>query len=187
MARHVDVTVDEHVTVLFNRGGLYALHQPVVITMLVFIYVGALDCINAIPTIINRLLDKVQRPATLVSSSLIASAATNAMTSSQYANSFIVGETFAKKYDQLGVPRKVLSRSLEDTGTMIESLVPWSTTAVFVYATLGISVVDYWQWQWLSLINIMLAFSFAWLGIGQFRNSHSGKEPSSVISAGKPT
>jgi len=187
MTRHVDVTVDEHVTVLFNRGGLYALHQPVVITILVFIYVGALDCVKAIPTIINRLLDNVQRPATLISSSLIASAATNAMTSSQYANSFIVGETFAKKYDQLGVPRKVLSRSLEDTGTMIESLVPWSTTAVFIYATLGISVAEYWQWQWLSLINIVLAFMFAWLGIGQFQNARSKKESSRFISAGKST
>jgi len=160
----------EHIAVLFNRGGLYALNAPIVITILVFIYVGAIDCINAIPTLIKHLLAGIQKSSSLISTSLIASAITNAMTSSQYANSFIVGEAFSGKYDQLGIPRKVLSRSLEDTGTMIESLVPWSTTAVFIYATLGVSVQEYWHWQLLSLINIPLAFLFAYLGIGCFKS-----------------
>ncbi len=160
----------EHIAVLFNRGGLYALNAPIMITILVFIYVGAIDCINAIPTLINRLLFGIKKSSSLIAISLIASAVTNAMTSSQYANSFIVGEAFVNKYDQLGIPRKVLSRSLEDTGTMIESLVPWSTTAIFIYASLGVAVQDYWHWQLLSLINIPLAFIFALLGIGCFKS-----------------
>ena len=41
---------------------------------------------------------------------------------------------------------------------MIESLVPWSTTTVFIYATLDVSITDYWHWQLLSLVNIPLAF-----------------------------
>lgn len=167
-AEHL-IALPEHIAVLFERGGLYALNQPIMITILVFIYVGALDCINAMPTLINRLLRGVTKPSTLVASSLVASAVTNAMTSSQYANSFINGEAFAKKYDDFGVNRKVLSRSLEDTGTMIESIVPWSTTAVFIYATLGVSVADYWHWQLLSLINIPLAFILAFLGLAQFK------------------
>jgi NhaC family Na+:H+ antiporter len=162
-------SLPKHIAVLFERGGLYALNQPIIITILVFIYVGALDCINAMPTLINRLLSGVKKSSTLVASSLVASAVTNAMTSSQYANSFINGEAFAKKYDEFGVSRKVLSRSLEDTGTMIESIIPWSTTAVFIYATLGVSVADYWHWQLLSLINIPLAFILAFFGLAQFK------------------
>ncbi len=171
MATAKDITqLPEHIAMLFNRGGLYALNAPIMITILVFIYVGAIDCINAMPTLINRLLSGVKKSSSLIATSLIASATTNAMTSSQYANSFIVGEAFADKYDQLGVPRKVLSRSLEDTGTMIESLVPWSTTSVFIYASLGVSVQEYWHWQLLSLINIPLAFMLAYFGVGCFKN-----------------
>lgn len=177
MANSVDGSLlPDHIAVLFNRGGLYALNAPIVITILVFIYVGAIDCINAIPTLIKRLLVGIQKTSSLIATSLVASAITNAMTSSQYANSFIVGEAFSSKYDQLGIPRKVLSRSLEDTGTMIESLVPWSTTAVFIYATLGVSVEDYWHWQLLSLINIPLAFLFAYLGFGCFKNESAKPE-----------
>ncbi len=161
----------EHIAALFNRGGLYALVEPIVITLMVFIYVGAIDCIDAMATLIKHLLAKIQRVGSLIAASLVASAFTNAMTSSQYANSFIVGDAFAQKYDALGVPRTILSRSLEDTGTMIESLVPWSTTAVFVYATLGVSVQQYWQWQLLSLINIPMAFGLAFLAGRRFKPS----------------
>lgn len=158
------VALPEHIGALFNRGGIYALVEPIVITLMVFIYVGAIDCINAMPTLIKHLLAKIERAGSLIAASLVASAFTNAMTSSQYANSFIVGDAFGKKYDELGVPRTTLSRSLEDTGTMIESLVPWSTTAVFIYATLGVSVQEYWHWQLLSLINIPMAFILAFWG-----------------------
>jgi NhaC family Na+:H+ antiporter len=165
----------DNIASLFNRGGLYALSEPIIITLLVFIYVGIIEQIQAMPTLINRLFIKVEKPSTLIISSLVASGMTNAMTSSQYANSFIVGEAFSKKYDEFKVPRKVLSRSLEDTGTMLESLIPWSTTAVFVYATLGVPVQEYWHWQLLSLINICLAFFFAYTGIACFRKSDRDK------------
>lgn len=170
MAQISDISMlPDSIATLFNRGGLYALSEPIIITLLVFIYVGIIEQIQAMPTLINRLFIGVKKGSTLIASSLIASGITNAMTSSQYANSFIVGEAFAKKYDEFKVPRKVLSRSLEDTGTMIESLIPWSTTAVFVYVTLGVSVQDYWYWQLLSLFNICLAFIFAYTGIGCFQ------------------
>jgi NhaC family Na+:H+ antiporter len=151
----------QHIAVLFNRGGLYELNDPIIIVIMVFIYVGACDCIKAMETLVNQLLAATKTRAMLVSASLVASAVTNSMTSSQYANSFIVGQAFSDKYDQLKVPRRILSRSLEDTGTMLESIVPWTTTAVFIYGTLGVSVYEYWHWQLLTLFNIPLAFILA--------------------------
>jgi len=90
------------------------------------------------------------------------------MTGNQYATSFIVGEAFKHRYDKLGVTRKVLSRSLEDYGTMIESLIPWHPTALFMVSVMGIAVGDYWHWQLLSLINLIIAPLLAILGVGCF-------------------
>ena len=91
---------------------------------------------------------------------------TNALTANQYATSFIVGDAFKQRFDNLGIPRKVLSRSIEDTGTMIESLVPWHPTALFMVTTLGVAVQDYWSWQILTLANLAIAPLLAITGIG---------------------
>ncbi|MGB2500747.1 MAG: Na+/H+ antiporter NhaC [Mariniblastus sp.] len=162
------------ITGLLNRGGLYALNEPIIIAFMVFIFIGATDKIDAMPTVVNRLMKVVKSPRGTVLASLFATGITNAMTSNQFATSFIVGDAFKSKYDQQKVPRKVLSRSLEDTGTMLESLVPWHTSAIYMVVTLGVPLSEYWHWQCLSLCNILVAAILAITGIGCFYPSQTG-------------
>lgn len=161
-------TVPENIKVLFNRGGLYELNEAIMFTFMVFIFIGALDIMDAMPKIVGRLFRSVKTRSGLIISTLLATAFTNAFTSNQSATSFIIGDAFKKQYDKFGIQRKVLSRSLEDYGTMIETLVPWTASTIFVVGTLGIPYADYWHWQLLSLINIIIAPLLALTGIGCF-------------------
>ena len=162
--------VPAEVGVLLDRGGLYALNDAIITAFMVFVFIGAMEHIRAMPTVVNRLLTGVHSARSTILTTLLATGVTNALTSNQYATSFIVGDAFKSKYDRLGVPRKVLSRSLEDAGTMIETLIPWTAASLFMGATLGISFSDYWHWQLLSLINLVVAGFLASTGIGCFLN-----------------
>lgn len=142
---------------LVNRGGLYSMSQAIFVAFLVFFFIGALDTIDAMPRVVARLFGFAKtRRATLLST-LASTGLTNALTSNQYATSFIIGDAFKSRFDKLKIPRKVLSRSLEDYGTMIESIIPWTTTAIFMVATLNVAWADYWYWQLLSLFNLLIA------------------------------
>ncbi len=158
--------VPSQAALLLNRGGLYELVELVVLTFIVFIFIGALDHIRAMPVIINRILGKAgSRPGTIIAS-LFATGFTSAVTSNQYATIFIIGDAFKERYDEFGIPREVLSRSLEDYGTMLVSLVPWHTAVIFAVSTLGVPYSDFWHWQLLSLINMVIAPLLAITGIG---------------------
>ena len=167
MATWVSI-VPENVTVLFNRGGLYALNEAIFFTFMVFIFIGILDMVKAMPTIVNIVFKRVRKRWTLILSSLVATAFTNAFTSNQSATSFIIGDAFKPAYDKLKVSRKVLSRSIEDYGTMIETLIPWHASSLYVVATLGVSFADYWHWQLPTIINLIIAPLLAITGIGCF-------------------
>ena len=160
--------VTEPVATLLNRGGLYALIDAIVIAILVFTFIGTCEHVRAIDTVVLRVFRFARRRTATILSTLAAAAVTNALTSNQYATSFIVADAFKAKYDALGISRKVLSRSLEDTGTMLESVVPWTPTAVFMVATLGVPFAAYAPWQLLSLANFVVAPALAILGIGLF-------------------
>ncbi|MEZ4699965.1 MAG: Na+/H+ antiporter NhaC [Rhodothermales bacterium] len=160
--------VSERVQILMNRGGLYALNESITVAFMVFIYIGVIDNIQAMPIVVGRLFRFARSRPSVILASLAATAVTNAMTSNQYATSFVVGDAFKSKYDALRIPRQVLSRSLEDAGTMIESIIPWTTTAVFMVGALGVPYADYWHWQLLTLINLVVAPALAILGIGCF-------------------
>lgn len=160
----------ENIDVLFNRGGLYELNETIVFTIMVFVFIGAIDRIEAMPRIVNKIFNFADSRSSVILSSLLATAFTNVTTSNQSATSFIIGDAFKQKYDSLKIPRKVLSRSIEDYGTMIESVIPWTATTLFMTATLGVSFSEYWYWQLLSLINLLIAPMLAITGKGCFYN-----------------
>jgi len=155
---------------LVNRGGLYSMSEAIFVAFLVFFFIGTIDLIDAMAVVVDRVFSFASSRSSTILSALGATAFTNAMTSNQYATSFIVGDAFISRFDRLRIPRKVLSRSLEDTGTMLESLVPWHATSVFMVATLGVPWEQYWHWQLLSLANFIVAPTVAILGIGCFYN-----------------
>jgi NhaC family Na+:H+ antiporter len=78
---------------------------------------------------------------------------------------------FKEKFDEVDVDRRVLSRSLEEGGTLLTALIPWTTTGAFYTATLGVHTFDYAQWSLLNWINPLIGIAFAWLGIAIFRRS----------------
>lgn len=158
--------VPDAVAALVERGGLYSMREAIFVAFLVFLFVGAIDLLDTMPRVVGRLFAFARGQATTVLSALGAAAVTNTLTSNQSATAFIVGDAFARRFDTLAIPRPILSRSIEDTGTMIESLVPWHATALFMVATLGVPVAEYWHWQLLTLINLLIAPVLAITGIG---------------------
>ena len=153
---------------LVNRGGLYSMSQAIFASFLIFFFIGAIDTINAMPQVASRVFGFATGRRATILATLASAGITNAMTSNQYATSLIVGDAFKSRFDKARIPRKVLSRSLEDYGTMIESIVPWTTTAIFIVATLNVPWSDYWHWQLLSLFNLILAPIIAVSGLGCF-------------------
>ncbi len=165
---HWVTEIPGNIKVLFTRGGLYELNEAIIFSIMVFVFIGTIDLVDAMPKIVDRVFTFIKSKASLIVSSLFATAFTNAITSNQSATSFIIGDAFGKRYDKSAVSRKVLSRSIEDYGTMFESLIPWHATTIFLTATLGVSYGEYWHWQCLSLINLVMAPTLAVLGKGCF-------------------
>ncbi len=167
------VNQDSPVLNILNRGGLYNLIEGIVVSIFVFSFIGTLSVINAIDVSLKKIMSMIKSGSSLVVSALTATWITNSMTSNQYATSFIIGSAFSDKFDKLKVNRKVLSRSIEDAGTMMENLLPWTPSGIFMAQTLGVAAWTYAPYQFLSLINIVIAYFFALTGIAIFKNANS--------------
>jgi len=163
-----DIETQSNVVNILNRGGLYNLIEGVVISLLIFGFIGTLEVVDAIDITIDRLMSGLKKRTHIVMSALGATLVTNLTTSNQYATSFVIGAALNKKFDEKGIPRKVLSRSLEDAGTMMENLFPWTPSGIFMINALGVSSLEYAPYQFMSWINIVIAFFFAATGIACF-------------------
>ena len=88
----------------------------------------------------------------------------------------IPGTMFPGTADALNVSRRVLSRTLEDSGTMIVPLVPWSAAGIYLSSVLGVPVAAYAPWALLCYLGVVTAWIYALTETALWPSEKKGKE-----------
>jgi NhaC family Na+:H+ antiporter len=60
---------------------------------------------------------------------------------------------------------EVLSRTLEDSGTMTSVLIPWNTCGATQSRVLGVATTDYLPYAFFNIISPFMTILFAYLNI----------------------
>lgn len=164
----------------FQRGGFWELGNLPSITMSILFVVGVLGSIDAMPATVSVIFGKVKGRASIIISSLLTGIAMIAMTANGIACSFVTAGIFGTKYDENNIDRRVLSRTTEDSGTLLEVLFPWTPAAIFFTQTLGVSVGEYAIWSLVNWVTPVIAIILAITGIGTYKNSTKKNDKNKV-------
>lgn len=131
---------------LLNRGGLASMGQTLIFIITAFVLAGAMETSGALARLMQALLSAVRSTFSLVAATLAAGATFVAVTSHAGVTALIVGELFRPAYRNRGLAGENLSRSIEDSVTLVEPLLPWTVSALFMATTLGVPTLDYAPW-----------------------------------------
>ncbi|MDK9868385.1 Na+/H+ antiporter NhaC family protein [Staphylococcus equorum] len=78
----------------------------------------------------------------------------------------MVGVLMMEMYNDMNLDRSNLSRTLEDSGTMIIPLIPWGTSGIYYTQQLGVSVDQFFIWAVPCYLCIIFAIFYGFSGIG---------------------
>jgi NhaC family Na+:H+ antiporter len=109
------------------------------------------------------LLSTVRSVFGLIGATMAAGAVMISLTSHGGVTALIVGEMFQKAYRERRLAPVNLSRSLEDSVTIVEPLLPWTVSAIFMATTLGVPTVEYLPWA--AFCYCGPVFSLLWAGL----------------------
>lgn len=155
-----NVMVDQ----LFDGGGLDSMMYTVSMTIVAMTFGGILEFSGMLKSIMHQLLKVVKSTASLVASTIASCILTNATCAEQYISIVVPSRMFSKAYRDKGLHSKNLSRTLEDGGTLTSVFIPWNTCGVFIFGTLGVSVVQYGPYAILNLVVPFLAILYGLTG-----------------------
>ncbi len=128
---------------MFSRGGLQNMFFTLTIVLLAVSMGGLLFALGVIPRLLKSIADWLSNRLRATVAVATTSIGVNILIGEQYLSILLAGETFKPVYDRLGLERKHLSRTLEDAGTVVNPLVPWSVCGVFIANQLNIGVIEY--------------------------------------------
>ena len=150
---------------LLDRGGLMSMAGTLLFIVAAFLLAGGMAVSGALERLLEALLRMVRSAASLIAATMAAGAIMVAMTSHGGVTALVVGGLFRKSYAERNLAPENLSRTIEDSVTVTEPLMPWTVSGVFMASTLGVSTLAYAPWAifcWLSPIaSLAVALWFA--------------------------
>lgn len=124
---------------LTAKGGASGLYSTVALICLTTIMGGALEAGHVVSTLVKAMTRKVKSIMGITIATMITNYVMIGAASSSLVAMLITGKAYAPAYRKLRYSPNVLSRTLEDTGTLAMPLIPWTVAGVYVTGTLGVS------------------------------------------------
>ena len=151
---------------LLSRGGMISMMDVTLIAFCAFAFAGIIQAAGMLDVILESISRFTRTVGSLVLSTVISCIAVAIMTGSSFLSIIIPAELFSKLFREKDLAAKNLSRTVEDSGTVIVPLIPWSMAAIFMSGTLGVSAGEYLPWAFMNYLGFLFAIFYGFTGIG---------------------
>jgi len=172
------VTGNEIVNELLTSTGMAGMLDTVWLILAAMVFGGVMDSAGLLRRISETIILWAKSTGSLVASTVVTSIFFNITASDQYIAIVVPGRMFAKTYRERGLKPELLSRTLEDGGTVTSVLVPWNTCGATQARVLGVSTMTYLPFCFFNIISPFMTILVAVLNyrIRRFVKNN-GEEP----------
>lgn len=159
------VTDNDTLSELLKARGMAGMLNTVWLILCAMIFGGVMEAGG----MLKRIADQIIRFAKSVGSLVASTAATcvffNLTASDQYMAIAVPGRMYADTYKKRGLKPEVLSRTLEDSGTVTSVLIPWNTCGATQATVLGIATMTYAPFCFFNIISPFMTVFMAYANI----------------------
>jgi len=164
MTTTINVQTDNQmITDLLTGRGMAGMLNTIWLILTAMIFGGIMECSG----LLHRIADEIIRFAHSTGSLVASTAATciffNVTASDQYMAIAVPGRMFASTYRDRGYKPELLSRTLEDSGTVTSVLVPWNTCGATQAGVLGVATMVYAPFTFFCIISPFMTILHAYL------------------------
>lgn len=151
---------------LLSKGGLMSMTWVITLTIFALAFIGSIEHYGTLRAIMAKVNNVVKSRFGLMTTTYTSVLGVGTIIGDAYTTLVLPGRLLKDKYREMGYKRTLLTRSIEDCGTLLSPLIPWNMGGVFVASTLGIATLTYAPYAfacWLSPL-----FGILWMLLGKF-------------------
>ncbi len=157
---------------LLGRGGVYSMAWTLLLSIMALALGGVLHHAGFLRVLLVHVIARIRRISTLIATTIMSGLIGNMAMGEAYISIILNCQLFKGAYQERGLDKAVLSRSVEEGSTLTTGLIPWTTAGTFYAATLGIPTLDYVPYALLNLLNPLVSIGMAVFGIGLLQSKN---------------
>ena len=166
-AAALDTTIETGnpvVTDLLSAGGMKGMLNTVWLIICALTFGAVMGAAGFLERITQAILTAVHGTVSLVFGTAFSSVVFNIIAADQYIAIVVPGRMFREAYQQRGVAPQLLSRTLEDAGTVTSVLIPWNTCGVAQSGVLGVGVLAFAPYCVFNYVSPLMTLLVAAIG-----------------------
>lgn len=149
---------------LLSGGGLGNMMSLILIVMCAFMFAGIIERMGLLNVILNKLILLATNKGHLTLVSALTTILGVYMTSSVYVSCIVNGRMWGDAYEKVGMDRKKLGQTLCEAGSYAGLVVPWSSGALLMMNTFGLSWYEYTPYLFNYWVSLFLLIAYAYMG-----------------------
>lgn len=150
---------------ILNRGGMSSMMQYVAIISFAVGMGGMLDKLGVLDNILRAITRRISSDGALITVTLIVGYVTSIISCSQPMAHVLTGRLMAPLFKERGIAPEILSRSLEDAGTLAGPMIPWHGYCVYMSGTLGVAWAAFFPYLFLLYLTPVFSIFYGFTGI----------------------
>ena len=161
-------TSDTDIAVLksiLNRGGMASMLQYVAIITFAVGMGGMLDRLGVLNNILSVFIKRINSDGSLVLATLLTGYVTSIVSCSSPMSHVLTGRLMQPLFKERGVAPRILSRCLEDSGTLAGPMIPWHGYGIYMAGTLGVTWAQYIGFVPLLWLTPLFSILYGFTGI----------------------
>lgn len=146
-------TSDPVVNELLTTRGMAGMLETIWLIIAAMTFGGIMESAGLLMRISESILKFARNTGSLVASTVITCIFFNITASDQYISIVVPGRMYAGTFRKRGYKPELLSRTLEDAGTVTSVLIPWNTCGATQARVLGVSTFTYLPYCFFNIIS----------------------------------
>ena len=150
---------------ILNRGGMSSMLQYVAIICFAVGMGGMLDRLGVLGNILNAITGRINSDGSLILASLLVGYVTSLISCSQPMSHVLTGNMMKPLFRARKVAPEILSRTIEDAGTLSGPMIPWHGYCVYMAGTLGVAWSVFFPYLFLLYLTPLFSVFYGFSGI----------------------
>jgi len=170
---HVAHSSNDTINALFSRGGMTSMLTTVWLILGAMGFAAIMEYAGFIDRLIRPMVTRARTDGRLIAATGLTCIGLNVIAGDQYIADVLPARAYRAEYARRGLAPRMLSRTVEDTGTVTSPLVPWNSCGAYMAGVLQVPTVEYLPFAFFNLLNPLIAIIF---GLTGFRVEHTKPE-----------
>jgi NhaC family Na+:H+ antiporter len=154
----------EPIDELFSRGGMASFLTTVWLILGALSFAAVLEHAGFLQRLLAPLAARMRRRGSLILAVNASGIGLNVVAGDQYVACVLPARMFRGEFERRGLAPQVLSRAVEDSGTVTSVLVPWNTCGAYISGVLGVPTAAYFPFCFFNILSPVLDVLFGFIG-----------------------